>query len=93
MEIGTLIVDEVAWLTMQEQTQLLEWLEAASPRPKVISTSSQPLFSRVERGLFAEPLYYRLNVIRMPVDSSNIRPGEERAFREEPDQREADTPL
>jgi DNA-binding NtrC family response regulator len=93
MEIGTLILDEVAWLTMHEQTQLLDWLEAASPRPRVISTSSHPLFSRVERGLFAEPLYYRLNVMRMPVDSSNIRPVEERAFREEPDQNATDIPI
>ena len=74
MEIGTVILKEVATLTMQEQTLLLEWLNTASPRPQLISTSRQPLFPRVERRLFAEALYYRLNVIRMQVDSSNIGP-------------------
>jgi transcriptional regulator of acetoin/glycerol metabolism len=67
--------------------------DAARLGVTVISTSSHPLFSRVERGLFAEPLYYRLNVMRMPVDSSNIRPVEERAFREEPDQNAAAIPI
>lgn len=64
----TLILHDAATLTMAEQTQLLDWLNAASPRPQVVSTSAQPLFAQVERGLFAEPLYYRLNVILIGVD-------------------------
>jgi DNA-binding NtrC family response regulator len=69
VEVGTLILDDVNTLTMQEQTQLFDWLNAASPRPRLISTSPHPLFPRVERGLFKEALYYRLNVIRMEIDS------------------------
>lgn len=72
-EIGTLILDEVHTLTTDDQRQLLDWLSAAGARPQVISTSSQRLFPRVELGLFAEALYYRLNVIRILIDSSNLR--------------------
>jgi hypothetical protein len=74
VKIATLILDKVDTLTMQEQTQLLEWLNAASSRPQLISTSPQPLFPRVERGLFKDALYYRLNVIRMKIVSSTIGP-------------------
>jgi Sigma-54 interaction domain len=70
-EIGTLILNEVARLTIREQTQFLEWLNTASAPPQLITTSVQPLFARVERGLFGEVLYYRLNVIRLQVDCSN----------------------
>ncbi len=72
MEIGTLILDEVHTLTPQDQVRLLEWLNGATARPQVISTSSQPLFRCVERGRFAEALYYRLNIIRVRIDSANI---------------------
>ncbi len=72
-EIGSLILDEVHTLTMQDQVRLLELLNVAT-RPQVISTSSQSLFLRVERGLFAEALYYRLNIIRLRIDSSNRWP-------------------
>jgi transcriptional regulator of aromatic amino acid metabolism len=74
MEIGTLIVDEVRTLTMEDQAHLLEWLNAASSPPRVISTSSQALFPCVELGLFAVALYYRLNVILMRIGSSNVGP-------------------
>jgi len=66
-EIGTLILDQAHSLTTQDQTQLLEWLNAAST-PRVISTSSQPLFPCVELGLFAEVLYYRLNVVLIRIE-------------------------
>lgn len=74
IDIGTLILNDVTRLTMQQQAELLEWLNAASPSPQLISTSRQPVFPRIERGLFAEALYYRLNVIRMPVGSSQFGP-------------------
>ena len=73
MEIGTLILNQVATLTTQQQMHVLEWSNAASPRPQVVSTSREPLYPRVEQALFAEALYYRLNVVRIQVDSSTIR--------------------
>ena len=95
-EVGALILHEVATLTMHEQTQLLEWLNTASRPParppQVVSTSSQPLFPRVGLGLFGEALYYRLNVLRIQIHSSDIRPDEERAFDDAPDRRDT-TPI
>lgn len=73
-EIGTLILDDVQALARHDQAQLLDWLNAAASRPQLISTARQPVFPRVERGLFAEELYYRLNVIRIQIDSSNRGP-------------------
>jgi hypothetical protein len=72
VDIGTLILEEVHTLTMQGQTQLLDWLNAASSRPQVISTSWQPLFPCVELGLFADALYYRLNVILMRLQGHGL---------------------
>jgi len=50
-------------LTMAEQRQLLEWLDAPATRMQVISTASMPMLPRVEARTFDETLYYRLNTI------------------------------
>jgi len=63
----TLILRDVSTLARHEQSQLLDWWTTGSDRPRVVSTSSEPLFARVERGLFAEALYYKLNVILVRV--------------------------
>ena len=67
--VGTLILQDVPSLAADQQLQLLEWLNGAGQRTQVVSTSSQPLFELVERGLFDETLYYRLNVILLRVDA------------------------
>ena len=66
---GTLVVQDVAALSREDQAALFEWLEDG--RGQVISTSVQPLFSALAQGGFDEALYYRLNVIRM-CDSSLV---------------------
>ena len=91
-EVGALILHEVGTLTIHEQTQLLEWLNTAGRGPQVVSTSSEALFPRVGLGLFGEALYYGLNVLRIQIHSSDIRPDEERAFDDAPDRRET-TPI
>ena len=67
--VDTLILQDVPSLATDEQLHLLEWLNGAGQRTQVVSTSSQPLFELVERGLFDETLYYRLNVILLRVDA------------------------
>ena len=64
---GPLILREVSTFTMHQQSQLLQWWIAKSGRPQLVSTSSEPLFACVERGLFAEALYYTLNMILVRV--------------------------
>jgi hypothetical protein len=63
---GTLVMDDVAALNAGEQTRLRRWLDE-SPRARIVSTASTPLFSQVVRGLFDESLYYRLNVILLRI--------------------------
>ena len=65
---GALVLEDVASLSEDEQTRLLEWLGGAGSRVQIVSTSSDPLFLRVTTGEFHPVLYYRLNVILLRVD-------------------------
>jgi len=66
---GTLVVQHVAALSVDDQAALCEWLEDG--RRQVISTSTHPLFPALAEGCFDEALYYRLNVVRL-CDSSLV---------------------
>ena len=69
---GTLILLEVARLNVKQQTDLLRWLDEFDQRShvQVISTTSKPLFSLVEKGAFLADLYYKLNVVRIDLIGS-----------------------
>jgi hypothetical protein len=69
-ECGALVLQNVAALGREEQSELLRWIDDSSGRTQVVSTTAQPLFPLVKRGLFDEALYYRLNVVLLCVDSS-----------------------
>jgi hypothetical protein len=60
--VGTLLVEDVAALRIDQQTDLLQWL-GRDHRVQVISATSTPLFPLVRRGTFSEMLYYRLNML------------------------------
>jgi sigma-54-interacting transcriptional regulator len=66
---GTLILLEVARLDAKQQTQLLRWLDQFDQRSRVqvVSTTSKPLFSLVEKGAFLVDLYYKLNIVRIDL--------------------------
>ena len=66
---GTLVLQQVAALSVDDQAVLFEWLEDG--RRQVISTSTHPLFPALAQGRFDEALYYRLNVVRL-CDSSFV---------------------
>lgn len=70
-ECGALVLQNVAALGREEQSEVLRWLDDSSGRTQVVSTTAQPLFPLVARGLFDEALYYRLNVVLLCVDSSS----------------------
>lgn len=63
---GTLLVDDVAGLSPDQQLRLLRWLDDRR-RMQVISTSERNLYSLVETGAFLDALYYRLNVITLDL--------------------------
>lgn len=62
---GTLILLEVASLDAAQQTALLRWFDEFDGRVpvRIVSTSSEPLFSFVASGAFPSELYYRLNIV------------------------------
>lgn len=67
---GALVLQNVGALSRPEQVELRRWLDSSTDRKQVVSTTVQPLFPLVERGLFDAALYYRLNVILLCVDAS-----------------------
>ena len=68
---GTLIVNDVAGTTLEEQHTFLAWLDAHHA-VRVITLSEIPLYDLVRNGVMLEHLYYRLNPIYCPLDRSCI---------------------
>ena len=60
---GTLILRNVHRLAAGDQQRVSAWMSEPMRRTQVISTASRPLYPLVESKTFAEPLFYRLNVI------------------------------
>ena len=66
---ATLVVRSVSALDQDQQQALLAWLDAPGNRMQVISTTTDPLYPLVSRGVFLANLYYRLNVLLLDVAS------------------------
>jgi hypothetical protein len=62
---GTLLLKDVATLTLSQQVMLYDWLTDGCGDMQVVSVASAPLPALVEDGRFLEGLFYRLNVIRL----------------------------
>jgi two-component system response regulator PilR (NtrC family) len=81
---GTLFLDEVAELPLQLQVKLLRVIQEKSVRPvggaseipldvRILSATHKNLAALVEEGRFRHDLYYRINVIELPVPSLRQR--------------------
>ncbi len=77
-EGGTLFLDEVADLPLHMQVKLLRAIQEKSIRPvgaqrevpvniRILSATHKNLGVLVERGEFRQDLYYRINVIELPM--------------------------
>jgi len=75
---GTLFLDEIGDLALDVQPKLLRFLESGEihplgePRPiavdvRVVAATNADLEKLVAAGRFREDLFYRLNVVRLPV--------------------------
>ena len=82
---GTLFLDEVAELPIEMQAKLLRVIQEQSVRPvgheqelpvdvRILSASHRDLHKRVEKDLFRQDLYFRLNVITVETPPLAKRP-------------------
>jgi len=60
---GTMVLEDVGALCVEDQQLLLAWLEASEGRTQVVSTTPESLLPRVNNGAFLDTLYYRLNTV------------------------------
>ncbi len=90
---GTLFLDEVADLPLNMQVKLLRVIQEKSVRPvggreekkidvRILSATHKTLKPLVEKGEFRNDLYYRLNVIELPMPSLRDRRGDIRLLAE-----------
>jgi DNA-binding NtrC family response regulator len=82
---GTLLLDEVGEMRVDLQVKLLRVLEEGAVRPvgtnrevpmdvRLVASSQPGLADKVERGLFREDLWFRLNVIHLALPPLRERP-------------------
>ncbi|MEE4186649.1 MAG: sigma-54 dependent transcriptional regulator [Gammaproteobacteria bacterium] len=86
-EGGTLFLDEIADLPLHMQVKLLRVIQEKKVRPiggqdelpvdvRILSASHKDLAALVSSGAFREDLYYRINVIELPVPPLRERAGD-----------------
>ena len=84
---GTLLLDEVAELPLQMQVKLLRVIQERQVRPiggrvelpidvRLLSATHKSLADLVARGEFRQDLYYRINVIELPIPPLRDRKGD-----------------
>lgn len=84
-EGGTIFLDEISELPLNLQVKLLEVLQENSIRRigatqsipidvRVIAATNSDLYELVEKKLFREDLYYRLNVVPLDIPPLHKRP-------------------
>ena len=75
---GTLFLDEIGELGLDLQPKLLRFLESSEINPlgdstpsrvdvRIVAATNANLDELVQQGRFREDLYYRINVIRLPI--------------------------
>jgi DNA-binding NtrC family response regulator len=81
---GTVFLDEIAELSPGTQAKLLRVIEQKEILPvganepvavqaRVLAATNKDLLQQVEQGRFREDLYYRLNVVTIPIPSLRER--------------------
>jgi DNA-binding NtrC family response regulator len=84
---GTLFLDEIGDMPAGMQAKLLRALEARTVRPvgsdsevafraRLVAATNRDLETEIEEGRFRQDLYFRVNVIRIPVPPLRVRGGD-----------------
>lgn len=85
VEGGTLVLADVAMMSIGQQMRLFDWLSQTVDGPQVVSISSVPLRPLVDSGRFLEALLYRLNLIHLeatPCDARSVTPEQSEGIRQ-----------
>ncbi|HEX9103778.1 MAG TPA: sigma-54 dependent transcriptional regulator [Polyangia bacterium] len=84
---GTVLLDEIAEMSLPAQAKLLRVLQDGIIEPvgtstplhvdvRIVSATHAPLKERIAQGRFREDLYYRLNVLDLEAPPLRERPGD-----------------
>ena len=64
-DAGTLVLDDVAAMSLVQQLELDDWIRTGGRDVQVISVTSTHLERLVESGQFLEALYEKLSIVRL----------------------------
>jgi two-component system response regulator HydG len=84
---GTLFLDEIGEMPLEMQVKLLRVLQERTVRPvgadtevgfgaRLITATNRDLETAIEDKQFREDLFYRINVVQVPVPPLRARPGD-----------------
>ena len=69
---GTLVLNDVAALSLEQQIHLFDWM-GTHIDVQVVSITERPLFEFVKDGRFLEGLFHRLNTVSLLATPGSLR--------------------
>jgi hypothetical protein len=69
---GTLLLKDVAALSVVQQLDVYDWMSERKTAMQVVSVTTAPLAPLVDAGLFLQALFYRLNIIQLNASPAKL---------------------